>query len=430
MTAPNCLELFAGAGGAALGLRAAGLSGDCYELDASAVATLKAAGFRATQQDVRQLDGQAWAKEHGSPFLLWASPPCQAFSTAGARLGAMDDRNGWPWTLDVIDATGPRWAVCENVPGLTQHSGEHCGDPMRCPGCYWLRVVVPAFRARFAWVGVWMLNAADMGVPQTRRRVFLVAGPHAVKPPTPTHAAPHLCQGLFGTLKPWVSIGEALGLVGTTDEPAPILGGGGNQMIVETARTRGSGVRYEQSGINEPSPAIRGAAGGSTRPMLRVIGGGRNPTSDPKDKRTYRDLTNEPSTTVAAVQIGNAGPWVVPAKDAHLFGSRPDLADRPAMPVLARAVKGRAGLVNRHDPSGVQDQAWLIGRRRLTVAECATLQGFPPGHPFQGNQSAQYRQVGNAVCPAVAEAIGTAILASALHTRVQRGIVSGQGEPT
>ena len=400
MTAISCLELFAGAGGAALGLRAAGLRGTCYEIDADAVATLKAAGFDAYQCDVRKGRWHGWRKANGSPFLLWASPPCQAFSTAGARLGAMDDRNGWPWPLDVIDAVAPRWAVCENVPGLTQHSGEYCGDPMRCPGCYWLRVVVPAFREWFVSVQVFRLNAADFGVPQSRWRVFLVAGPHAVKPPTPTHAAPHLCQGLFGTLKPWVSIGEALGLVGTMDGDRNSEANPGQERVRTT---------------DEPAPTL----GGMGNQMVRVIGGGCNP-SHAGDVRTYRDITDEPSTTVTAVQVGNAGPFVLdvgqgnarpldqPAHTLHTADGGP----LPAPTVLTSEVKGSGKGANAHKMQKASDALYLgTGRRRLTVAECAKLQGFPDGHPFRGHgtKASQYRQVGNAVPPALAEAIARAI---------------------
>jgi DNA (cytosine-5)-methyltransferase 1 len=56
-------------------------------------------------------------------------------------------------------------------------------------------------------------------------------------------------------------------------------------------------------------------------------------------------------------------------------------------------------------------QARTVRIRRVTVTECAVLQGFPAGHPFQGNQVARYTQVGNAVAPPVAEALGRALLA-------------------
>jgi DNA (cytosine-5)-methyltransferase 1 len=47
----------------------------------------------------------------------------------------------------------------------------------------------------------------------------------------------------------------------------------------------------------------------------------------------------------------------------------------------------------------------------LTVDQAAAIQGFPPGWKFQGKKTAQYRQVGNAFPPPVAEAVGRAIAA-------------------
>ena len=46
-------------------------------------------------------------------------------------------------------------------------------------------------------------------------------------------------------------------------------------------------------------------------------------------------------------------------------------------------------------------------RRRLTVEESAALMGFPEGYPLHGSKRSQFRQLGNAVCPAVAQAIAT-----------------------
>ena len=47
----------------------------------------------------------------------------------------------------------------------------------------------------------------------------------------------------------------------------------------------------------------------------------------------------------------------------------------------------------------------------MTVRECATLQGFPAWFTFSGSKTSQYRQVGNAVPPAMGEAIARAVMA-------------------
>ena len=261
----NCLDIFAGAGGASLGLHRAGLQHlACVEWDRDACATLRAAGDaglldpgEVIQGDVREVDFSPWA---GSCDLLWASPPCQAWSSAGKRLGAADERNGWPWTWDVVDALAPTWLIAENVPGLLHHRGDCIGphgDPGGCPGCYWERVILPAAEARFPWVGWRVLNSSSFGVPQHRRRVYLVAGPRPIRWPEPTHGDPRDPQpDLFRRLSPWATVREALGLDGWLD----------------VERGRGMAERHGErplASVDGPAPMVRARSGGAA-PMTLV----------------------------------------------------------------------------------------------------------------------------------------------------------------
>lgn len=161
------LELFAGAGGAAVGIRRAGVTAlACVEWDADAAASLSGNGFPAVHGDVREVDYSVFPHVD----LLWASPPCQAWSTLGRRKGADDERNGWPWTLDAVQRVRPTWVVCENVPGSRKYIEAE---------------VLPKLRELYAFVDVWTLDAADYGVASHRQRLFVVAGPLPRKPPAP-----------------------------------------------------------------------------------------------------------------------------------------------------------------------------------------------------------------------------------------------------
>jgi DNA (cytosine-5)-methyltransferase 1 len=396
------LEMYAGAGGAACGIRAAG--GDsiaCLEWDSAACETLRAAGLPAVEGDVRDwLRSDEVVLDPPEVGALWSSFPCQVWSQAGTRDGPLDDdRNGWPATVEAVDRLSPRWFIAENVRGLTHHVGD-CStreggeaEPERCARCYFELVILGDLRARFVWVDWRVVDSADFGVPQHRRRVFIVAGPRPFQWPTPTHAEPDSLLVAMGR-SPWRTMGEALGL----------------------------------------------------RPGLRVLGGGTNPRESGREAdRTLRDLTDEPSTTIAAQSgggAGNAGPFVVRAFERQngvrgttersldrpaptmLAGSHRDnglrieFLQRPAPTVTAQEQKGtRASQASGWQFNGGPDRASDAlfagtGRRRLTIAECAVLQSFPPWWPFQGNKGEQYRQIGNAVPPPIAELLARAVHAA------------------
>lgn len=111
---PTLLSLFDGAGLASLGVTEAGFQHVLgVEWDEDAADTAKAAGLPTTKADVR--DHSIYAGWEGRIDLMWASPPCQDWSTAGSRAGATGDRNGWDWTLPVIDIIRPTWFLGEGV---------------------------------------------------------------------------------------------------------------------------------------------------------------------------------------------------------------------------------------------------------------------------------------------------------------------------
>jgi DNA (cytosine-5)-methyltransferase 1 len=324
------LDLFAGCGGAALGLRRAGWTTlACIERDEAAAGTLTAAGFPVLRSDVREVDWSAFA---GRADLLWASPPCQPGSTAGRRLAARDPRDGWPWTFDALDAVRPSWFLAENVLGWTYHADACARDGAAggCAGCAWEQTIVPAVRARFAFSGAWRLDAADFGAPQHRRRVILWGGPVPLRAPTPTHGDPDDEDNALRGLAPWRTVRDAIGDTLLADDAC-------------------------EERACYPCDGSHGRA--------------------------------------------CAEPW---------------RAARPAPTVTTTEVKGtRAHAPDwtfHGGPDRASDAAFLAaGVRRIEVAEGLRLQGLPDDWPLQGTREEQYRQVGNAVPPVLAEAVGRAV---------------------
>lgn len=160
---PWAVELFAGGGGAALGLRDAGFDGVLVERDKYAAATLEAARFKVAEGDASSTETfrrvSMWTAPPGSTALLWASPPCQPFSTAGKRRGMADERALVATVVDYVAAVRPKFAIIENVPGA--------------PVGAWAELIAPYFKH----VGRFELDAADFGVPVRRKRAFSYGGP-------------------------------------------------------------------------------------------------------------------------------------------------------------------------------------------------------------------------------------------------------------
>lgn len=189
------IDLFAGAGGASTGLASLGLDPLGFEYDADAIATSRAAGHRTVRADLSSYD---WTVLDGVEVdVLHGSPPCQPWSQGGRQRGADDPRDGMPWLLRAVEELRPRLVTVENVAGLTHKKN---------------RPYLDDFVGSLVELGYdveWrILNAADYGIPQTRRRLIVVARRDGVLPkwPDPTHAKDP-ADGLL----PWVTMADALG---------------------------------------------------------------------------------------------------------------------------------------------------------------------------------------------------------------------------
>ncbi|MFZ3373912.1 MAG: DNA (cytosine-5-)-methyltransferase [Desulfitobacteriaceae bacterium] len=156
------LELFAGAGGLALGLEQGGLTNICsVEIDKHASETLKInrPHWNVINDDVRNVDFKAYR-----PQVVTGGFPCQSFSYAGKKLGLEDTRGTLFYEFArCIKETKPILFLAENVRGLISH------DDGRT-----LETILSVFSELGYNIQYRLLKAVNYGVPQKRERVIII----------------------------------------------------------------------------------------------------------------------------------------------------------------------------------------------------------------------------------------------------------------
>lgn len=114
--------------------------------------------------DIRFSDATDYAQSNID--LLVGGSPCQAFSAVGAQYGLSDTRGTLFYEFArVVKETQPRVFIYENVRGLTTHDNGHTWEVMKS-------VFVNDLNYRISEPQI--LNASDYGIPQSRRRIFVV----------------------------------------------------------------------------------------------------------------------------------------------------------------------------------------------------------------------------------------------------------------
>jgi DNA (cytosine-5)-methyltransferase 1 len=196
----SAVELFAGAGGLSLGLSLAGWQNvAALDNDPDSLKTQ-----RANFPDANVIDADAGEidfRQFRGAALIAAGPPCQPFSVAGKLLAADDPRDMIPEFVRAVREAKPKAFLLENVAGLVvdRHA-------------QYLSRILRQLSAVGYDVYHQVLDAADYGVPQHRRRLFVIGVPRGVQFafPTATHG--------IGKAKPYCCVAEALRNV-PGDEP-------------------------------------------------------------------------------------------------------------------------------------------------------------------------------------------------------------------
>lgn len=168
----------------------------------------------------------------GEATVVTGGPPCQPFSTAGRRKSVEEKKGQLVYQfLRVVRESQPKFFVFENVAGLVSAARKHISFFARIEKKKKKEELAPEERLGSAferfleefekirtldgnyYVINWdVVNSADFGVPQKRRRFILLGSRDDKKTPlpTPTHGSPKSMDVILGHRKPWVTLRKAL----------------------------------------------------------------------------------------------------------------------------------------------------------------------------------------------------------------------------
>jgi DNA (cytosine-5)-methyltransferase 1 len=216
----TAVDLFSGAGGFSLGAIQAGVDiVGALELNPAAAATYRAnikkndgSDIPLIRQSIMEVNPyeamEQWGIAQGDCDIVVGGPPCQGFSThRTADKGVDDPRNELLCRyFEYVKIIRPRIFIVENVPGLLW--------PRHAP--YLKRFYEMAKAASYEMREPILINARDYGVPQNRKRVFLLGidrlRPIEIQwPPVPTHVDPSAVPDVADGKSFWVSSSVVFG---------------------------------------------------------------------------------------------------------------------------------------------------------------------------------------------------------------------------
>ncbi len=395
------LDLFAGPGGWSHALTVLGARDLGLEWDAWACKTRAMAGQLTIRTDVARYPTWIFS---GRILGLIASPPCQAWSMAGKRLGLVDQPLVHQAVADLAAGRDTReqlLAACADERSLLAaepmrylHALNTVGEPE------WVAMeevpdVLPLWKQYAAilrtwgfsvWVGI--LNAADYGVPQTRRRAILLASRvRTAEPPPPTHAQLAEPESLFGPGRTrWVSMAEALGW-GATDRPVPTVCAGGGP---------GGGPEPFPSGARKTLTDARARGTWAPRPDSEIVLPFRREGSGwaaPHGARENRPADAAPTFTAEAHR------WSWSLRSNNQTNATIRRSDEPAGTLF---FGHRANECTWVAEPAVEAAGSAPEPIKITAREAGVLQSFPTDYPWQGNKGQMFSQIGNAVPPRLA----------------------------
>ena len=365
---PLVADLFCGAGGLSLGLERAGMTVAIgIDHDDYAITTHRAhhGGLSASWDlyDPETVNRLGELVRDLEISVVCGGPPCQPFSRAGRGIirslvergvrGESDTRRDlWQSFLDVVRVGRPRAVLMENVPDMAFDRGMVI-----------IRTIISELESWGYGVEARLLNAADHGVPQTRRRLFVMAVRDGISPiwPEPTPMQVSLID----------AIGDLPEIEGGWDHEALDDQGG---MPYLPCTSPFQELMRSDSGARVFDHVTRAVREDDRLAFASMEPGTKYSDLDDELKR-YRD---------------------------DIFKDKYNRLDPHSPSRTVTAHLSRDGYAYIHP---TQD-------RTISVREAARIQSFPDDVRFAGPPTAAFKQIGNAVPVLLGQALGTSILRS------------------
>jgi len=398
MQRPIAIDLFSGAGGLSLGFEQAGfdiaaaveydpIHAAIHELNFPETTTICADVRDLTGDDIRQ---RANIGDRDIDAVI-GGPPCQGFSLIGHRV-LEDSRNELIFHFArIVDELRPRTFVMENVPGMVS------GKQTQLVTELIERFQTMGYQVRLPYQ---VLSAAHYGVPQDRRRLFLIGAREDTR--LPAYPLPLSDPGLRGRGKDWK------GDPGLTSTPTV------GDALLDLPELE----RFEES---FDSDVLHVQLSGGSLYAQRL----RSDADDPADYSYPRQVSRDLLT------------GCLRARHTDLSRQRFAATTPGTTEVVSRfyrlAQDGRsntlrAGTASDRGAFSAPRPIHPIKARCISVREAARLHSFPDWFRFHRTIWHGFRQIGNAVPPLLGRAVGSAIVDALSAERIRPTIALDLGD--